>query len=433
VTPPSPRRLLAACASRGAALAVTGGWLTVYVLLAIWSGDALATLTGALSTSAALRLVAALSLTVLAASLARAVAARWRRGRVRAVLWAVLPAGSWLYLAGLFASVGFGDGHWQRVGIGHEVRVPWSDRVWVVAEIRSPLADEWVDTGGDGPIFNREPEVLLTSGDDEVVVGAFPATRTPDGTMNIMDFGLAPGIEVRAAGRVVDSGYAPLRLLPPGNPAVFEPQGVPQRFELRLAPTRYRGGAADRRPVYRLDQPTYQLTARRGDRVVFEGEVQSNTAFDGITVAFSPPTVWAWLQVKNDPGQLLVWAGLWGVILGLPLTLALLLTGALRGRRGSQRVEAVGTAGEGAHAEEGDEDEHHRQGRDPSHAPTAPAVDDPQVDVQAVGQPHDERPGLDGVPAPVAAPEEIGPEGAGDDHHGAGDEAEGDEAKDGVV
>src|SRR5580692_1712924 len=54
----------------------------------------------------------------------------------------------------------------------------------------------------------------------------------------------------------------------------------------------------------------------------------------------------------------------------------------------------------------------------------APAGRGPGVQVGRVDHPGDERPGLDRVPAPVATPGLVGPDGAGDDAEGPDREPE---------
>src|SRR5918994_3115953 len=61
----------------------------------------------------------------------------------------------------------------------------------------------------------------------------------------------------------------------------------------------------------------------------------------------------------------------------------------------------------------------------PGGATATPAGGGPGVEVGGEHRPADERPGLLGVPAPVAAPGRLGPDGPGDDGEGPDGEAEG--------
>jgi len=325
-------RLYRALSSSRLLLLLVGAWLFYYVSFAVWSSEAFARFLALLGINHIYQAVFLLFLVTLALNIVRAGAARLKRSRAMFALWAVLPLGLFLFITGFFMSVVFRESGWNVVAAGQPVKPPWQQETYILRSIEPGLKDRVLDIDQDPGIFSYEPRAVMDTPQGRVEVGVFPPARIGRTYYHILDFGLAPGISLFQEGRVVDRAYVVLRILPPGAMDYFTLPPLPHRFSLKLAPEEVIEKGGSRARVFNIREPSYVLTAEKGEEVVYEGPVQGRVVLEDYAIEVSSPEYWVRLEAAVNPGMKVFIAGIALTALGLVLYVPLLVAGFM-GRR----------------------------------------------------------------------------------------------------
>ncbi len=331
------RRVITFLSSPAALFWLGGAWLLYYVTFAVWSKEAFAAFVAGLGNNPLIQAPFVVFLLSAFLNMLRSGAGRYGKGRALLVLWAVLPAGVFIFLLGFFISAVLRQDAWLVVGEGDVLRPGWQEAAYRVEKIRSPLKDEVLDIAGeagDGLLFQYEPVIVVNTGRERVEVGAFPPGKIGGTYYGILDFGLAPGVRLSKEGRVLEEGYMLQKLLPPGVPDTFEISPFPYRFTLSIAPVRVVEKGSARGKVYNVKNPRYNVSVYKGEKAVFEGGSEGGVSFDGLSLSFFEPVYWVRVQAVKDPGRPLLTAGLALTAVGALLTLLYLVI-VIAGRRQS--------------------------------------------------------------------------------------------------
>lgn len=325
--------LLRAIASPAAAAAVAGGWIALYVTVAVFVGDPLEIYVLAMKSDLVLRAASGGSVLVVLAYLVATTIERARASRIEAALRFPLEAGLWLLVASMCASTAVREIRWGIVGRGNPVPIPWSAVGYTVEAIDLPLREVVSESEPPSHLLAYAPHVVLRAvGGETVLVGAWPPANAHGTRFNILQFGIAPIMSISRESVVVAAGPVMQRLLPPGVEDTFDLPDLPYEFRMRLEPRPRSGPGA---PLsYDLKDPTYLLEARLDGRRVFSGSTSNPVSFEGLTITFAPPVGWVWLQCVSDPTRSAVIASLLIALAGAPTYLIGLLLRHLRLRAG---------------------------------------------------------------------------------------------------
>jgi len=246
---------------------------------------------------------------------------------LRLMLRIPLYAGIILFLLSSFLDINLREARWLLVGEGDVVALPWSAEAYRIMKIE-PALERKIMRREESPIFDYEPYVMLMDSSGGIYrVGAFPAVKVGASYMHILNFGLAPVVELREGKRLIASGPVALRLIPFGRMDSFEIKGLHYKFNIRMMPNHVvkdEGGSITR--SYNIERPLYHVQVIKGDRIVFEGLVGDEMVFDGrVMMRFHRPVFWVQLEVVHDPVYPFFIAGLFMSIFGLllyPLSLS---------------------------------------------------------------------------------------------------------------
>jgi hypothetical protein len=325
--------------SKALLLWLVGAWAVYYVTLAVWSREALASFTVSLKDNIVFQALYVLFVLSAALNLGRAMRERAARGRAACALWAVLPAGVIVFLAGFFLSILFRQFEWVLVGRGDAVRPAWQDDVYEAVEVKPALADEVLDMEGSGAssLFAYEPKVVLRAGGELHEVGVFPPRRVGGSYYHILNFGMAPGVRLAEGGEVASEGFMALRILPPGADDVFTVKPYPYTFRLRLAPSKVLEKGRAEAMLYNLREPIYDVAVEADGVEVFRGRSDEGVEFGGLSLSFTRPDYWVMVEAAKDPGLPLLALGVCLITLGLPLSAALAVKRLITARRAGDK------------------------------------------------------------------------------------------------
>ena len=118
--------------SKAFLLWLTGGWLMFYIVSAIWLEEAFAGFVRNLAENNSMKIPFVLFLISGYMNLFRALREKVREGKIRPVVWAVLPFGVMIFLSGFFLSISTRQSQWLLVGDGHEISPVWSNESYLV-------------------------------------------------------------------------------------------------------------------------------------------------------------------------------------------------------------------------------------------------------------------------------------------------------------
>lgn len=294
--------LLAFLRSRTLTVWLVGLFVLYYLTTAVWVGEAFGRYMNHLSAN---NLFRAFYLLFLANAVLRVADAAAASFPVRRVFLLRLPlyAGTVLFLCALFLSLNFRQAIWlPPAGIGDRLSVPWERDVYEVVSVAPALKKRALRTD-NAVIFDFEPGLTVRDGKGAVhVIGAFPPSRVASTYFHVLQFGIAPGVELRQSGKVLVRGNVALRLTPFGVVDTFDLPPHPYQFSIAVAPNRTIKKGKELARDYDLDRPRYLVEVIRNGNTVVKGETEDAVFLDGtLSLSFFKPDDWVIVEAVHDP------------------------------------------------------------------------------------------------------------------------------------
>lgn len=294
------KRLISFLGSKTLTVWLTGFFVIYYLTIAVWSKEAFASFIINLSRNNLFRSVFALFFLNIAIRVSKALIRIWPS---KALFFLRLPLnlGIPILLFTFFIGPSFRDTRQIPVTKGDMVEIRWEGAYLSVTGIEPALKKKALRRD-DSSIFDFEPGITLRDDRGTYSIGAFPPKRVGSTYMHILNFGIAPGVELRKGNEVVAAGNVALRLTPFGVVDSFTLEPLPYRFYLSIIPNRVikKGREAERE--YDLDRPLYDVKVTKGDKVIYKGSTDAAILFDGDTsLSLSAPVDWVLLEVVHDP------------------------------------------------------------------------------------------------------------------------------------
>ncbi len=291
-----------------------------YVSLAIWMDEAFAFFVSGVEKTSLIQALFILFLVSGYLNLIRGIKVRFSGNKIGFVAWLMLSAGAMLYLTGFFLSINVRQFDSRLAGEGDVIRPSWSSENYRVVDLSPGIKSQYKKSGQDG-LLDHEPEITLIDGLDKAYrVGAYPPVKIGRTYFHILNYGIAPGVELFENGRLIQSGYMALRLLPPGRSDYFDIMPYPYRFLVSLAPETDHGGTAQA-PVFNLENPRYSTRVFSGEKVIAEGDSGEALSFDRFALGYFRHTYWVQLEAAKDPGIPIIKYGIFLIVFGMPVYL----------------------------------------------------------------------------------------------------------------
>ncbi len=291
-----------------------------YMTVSVWFGEAFARYIGYISNTIIGRSVYIIFFLNI---LFRTVITVKKQGlmNVRQILRVPLYLGFLLFLLSSFLSLNLREVRWMMLGEGDNISLPWDENGYYrVMSIEPAIKTDLIRTEGSR-VFDYEPHVNLLNlrSGERYRVGAFPVRKVGASYMHILNFGIAPVLELRDDLRVLASGPVALRLIPFGGVDSFELRELKYKFYLHVIPNRIirKGGEVARR--YDMKHPRYQIQIVKGDKTVYDGEAEDEITFDGKLLRFFSPIYWVQVECVHDPAYPFYIASLFTLISGVIL------------------------------------------------------------------------------------------------------------------
>ncbi|MFN3739916.1 MAG: hypothetical protein ACK4TF_04495 [Thermodesulfovibrionales bacterium] len=308
-------------------------WLIYYLTWSTWSKEAFAGFVGGLGKNPLWQVFFVVFMLLLSIEIIYKFRLRIKKNLFFASLWFILPAGILIFLSGFFLSATFRMDTKILTGKEDIFQIPWSQKRYGVMDVKPSIKERFLDIEQESPspIFTREPVVLLTDFKDTYRVRVYPPQRIDGVFFHILNFNVAPSIEVRdSGGRAVIKGDLALQILPVGRTDYVVLEGLPYRITMKLLPSREikRGNITAKE--YNLDDRFYELKVFRlrnpqeAGTLITEGDSRNPLKFDGYSLTVTGHTYWVLLEVVKDNGVYVIGAGLILIIIGILVRLILL-------------------------------------------------------------------------------------------------------------
>lgn len=301
---------------------IVGLWLSYYTTLVIWDKEAFSNYITGLTTKRILQAPFVLFLIVGYLNLVRVVNKAGGRSIGRTLMKAVLPLGLLLALTGAFISITTRQFEWIMALPGDGIRPRWSSDRITVEDVDPGIHDRILDIDlekGVG-LFKYEPKVTIRSSRSEVhQIGAFPPSKIGDTFFHVLNFGLAPSLTISEQGVIRAQEFVPLKILAPGSSDTFEIQPLPYTFLISLEPERVHQKGAVTASEYNMRDPLYRIRVLEERDVIAEEVTKERISFKNNTLGFHKPMFWVQLEVVKDRGVYLIVAGLFLVLIGIPI------------------------------------------------------------------------------------------------------------------
>ncbi len=313
------RGLLNTLSSKVFLIWIVGGWITYYVLSAIWIEEAFAYFVLGIGKNILIQFMFVLFLLCGYLNLIRVSKDMLKKGITKLISWVLFSAGIMVFCTGFFVSLASRQSEWILAGEGHVVRPKWSSQELIVSHVDAGLKESFLDSGIEAGlgIFQYEPILTVSNAESgSYAIGAFPPARIGDTYYHILNFGIAPGLRFSEGENVLDEGYMPLRILPPGNSDFFEIQGYPYRFSVSLKAWRAFQQAGVSVNEYNMKNPNYNVKVFRGEKVLAEGDPNDGLHFEAYSLRFVEPTFWIQVEAVKDQGVMIIIAGVLFTALG---------------------------------------------------------------------------------------------------------------------
>lgn len=316
------KQLLSIFSSKVSFIWLIGGWITYYVISAIWREEAFAGFVTSIKNDFLVQALFILFLLSGYLNLTRAARVVFRRGKMNLLGWIILPTGLLLFLTAFFLSILTRETVRTVVGEGNLIKPPWVDTGYRVIRIDPALKDSILDTESDTGIFAYEPNMTVIDQSGETHrIGAFPPSKIHGTYYNILNFGIAPGVRLLEGNAERDRGYMPLRILALESTDSFEMPPLPYRFLIRMKPEKSILKNEVVASQYNLKKPVYNVRVLRGDTIITESDSQEKIEFNNYILEFFAPTFWVLLVSVKDSALPLLRLSLLLIVLGIPLSL----------------------------------------------------------------------------------------------------------------
>jgi hypothetical protein len=327
------RAPFALLSSKAFLLWMIGGWVVYYVMSAIWVKEAFGLFMNQLGENPLYQVPFVVFLLSGYGNLVRASIGIFKKSKLQFCASIILPVGLMLFFTGYFLSVTSRQAAQIIVGEGNNVSPPWSSNQYVIAAIDPGLKDRLSSADIHQGLFAYQPFIRLTDKAAELhKVGAFPPSKIDGTYYHILNFGIAPEINLLKNNRLQERGYMILRILEPGSSDFFEIVPLPYRFVVSMAPEKTLQEGDTVVSEFNLKAPSYQVTVYRGDKIVAEGNPEKDVHFDGFSLRFSKSTFWTQLEAVKDRGVAVLHAGIILLTIGIPVYLVMLIAGFFRQR-----------------------------------------------------------------------------------------------------
>ncbi len=276
-------------------------FVVYYMTGSVWSEEAFAKFISGLSGSWPVRMVYMVFLLNVTLRAIGSLIKDFRRDRIRMVLRSVLLLGMVLFFLSSFLSVNLRQTEWVLAGEGQVINLRWEMGPFRVLKIEPALKELTmkIDTS---EIFDSEPKAVIETLDGKIFkIGAFPARKVSRTYVHVLNFGLAPGLELYKDGRLLQRGYMALRILPFGSVDRFKIEGLAYDFYIHILPNRVikRGDISARE--YNTRSPVYNLEILKADRKILNTTVEREVSFEGYVLRFLRPVYWELLECVYDP------------------------------------------------------------------------------------------------------------------------------------
>jgi hypothetical protein len=279
----------------------TGLFILYYLTVAIWWKEAFALFIIGISKSYIIKFLYIVFLINIILRIADSVRSN-SANTFRLITRAPLYIGIILFLVSFFMSLNVRQQRWIIVAERDSVDLRWEKKQFLVRKIDSALERKMLRMD-NSLIFDFEPNITLMDRDRNLYeIGAFPPNKVGSSYMHILNFGIAPGIELKRDNRVLDRGYVIQRIVPFGSVDSFEIKPYPYKFYLRILPNTIVKKSGELARKYDLDSPNYGIEIVKGDKEVFEGESNDRVYFDkNMSLGFYKPINWIMLEAVYDP------------------------------------------------------------------------------------------------------------------------------------
>ncbi|MCX7792816.1 MAG: hypothetical protein N2257_00200 [Thermodesulfovibrionales bacterium] len=308
-------------------------WLVYYLTWSTWSEEAFAQFVSGLGRSLLWQVVFLGFLFLLTIEIIYRFRKIMKNNILLALFWLILPSGILLFLSGFFLSATMRME--TRILTGKEdiFQIPWSQKRYGVMDIKPSIKERFLDIEQESPspIFTTEPVVLLTDFRNTYRVGVYPPRRIDGTFFHILNFNIAPSIEVKnREGELVLKGDLALRILPAGSTDYAVLEGLPYRITMKLLPSKEIKKGDILAKEYNLNDRLYELKVFRiinpeeAGTLIAEGKSVSPLKFDNYTITVTGHTYWVLLEIVKDDAVYVIVAGLILIITGLIFRIILL-------------------------------------------------------------------------------------------------------------
>jgi hypothetical protein len=307
--------------SKTCLLWLIGGWITYYVVSAIWREEAFAGFVGGIGNNIFVQTLFIIFLLSGYLNLVRTARDIFRRGKLNFLSWIILPLGLLLFFTAFFLNILTRETVRSVIGEGNLVKPPWIEKGYRVTSIEPGLKENILDRESDSGIFAYEPHLIVTKQSGETHrIGAFPPANIDGTYYHIQNFGIAPGIRLFEGNTEKNSGYMPLRILVLESSDFFEMPPLPYRFLIRMKPEKSILKNGVLASQYNLKEPVYNVRVFKGDTIVTESDSLEKIQFDNFTLEFFTPTFWILLVAVKDRALPILRLGLLLITIGIPLS-----------------------------------------------------------------------------------------------------------------
>lgn len=308
-------------------------WLVYYLTWSTWSKEAFAGFVAGLGKNLMWQILFVVFIILFGIEIIYKFRQRIKKAPFFALLWFILPAGLIVFLTGFFLSASMRMD--TRILTGKEdiFQIPWSHKRYSVMDVRPSIKERFLDIEQESPspIFTREPDVLLTDFKNTYRVGVFPPLRIDSTFFHILNFNIAPSIEVKdSAGRMIIKGDLALRILPVGNTDYVILEGLPYRITMKLLPSKEIKRGDITAKEYDLNDRLYELkifkirNPQEAGTLITEGDSRLPLKFDGYSLTVTGHTYWVLLEIVKDDAVYIIGAGLVLIISGIIVRLLFL-------------------------------------------------------------------------------------------------------------
>ncbi len=306
--------------SRAFLLWMAGGWITYYVMTSIWTDEAFVSFAGGIGRNPFIQIPFALFLITGYLNFLRASISILRQGKIQFIAWAVLPLGVLLFFSGFFLSLLLRESGQKIIVEGDPVKPPWVKERLYVKEIKPGLKDRLRNTDKDSSIFIQQPELILVDRNtDSYRIGAFPPVKVDATYYHILNFGIAPEINLLRGDRLMFRSYKMLRILTPGQSDFFEIPSFPYRVMISMEPEKSFQKGKLSVSDYNFKKPVYRARIYKGEKVIAEGNSEQGISFDNFTLHFTDHTFWAKLEAAKDPGLPVLIFSIYLIVIRVPI------------------------------------------------------------------------------------------------------------------